>query len=140
MNDENVMSEELAFHEVEKWADENCINIYVKNKDGETALDAAVQWLTKAIMMGTLILNDENEFEYTVSNKSPNGYAGEKLIFKEPNGGAYMAMDKFKDQEGVHKTLAVASAITGKDIPWFGKISNFDYKICATIASFFIAG
>lgn len=140
MSDENVMTEELAFHEVERWADENCINIYVKNKDGETALDAAVQWLTKAIMKGTLILNDENEFEYTVSNKSPNGYAGEKLIFKEPNGGAYMAMDKFKDQEGVHKTLAVASAITGKDIPWFGKISNFDYKICATIASFFIAG
>ena len=64
----------------------------------------------------------------------------EKIVLKNPTGAAYMAMDKFKEQEGVHKTMAVASAITGQDIRWFSNIANNDYKVISIIVGFFIAG
>lgn len=135
-----VMSEELAMQEIERWADENDFDLYVKGPNGMQILDSSVPKLMKAIQNGSLVLNDNNEFEYTVSDKSPSGFAGEKITFKTPSGAGFMAMDSYKDQESVHKQLAVASAATGKDVGWFGKLSARDYKIAFIIAGFFIAG
>lgn len=140
MKKENVMTEDLAMKELERWADDKDIDIYVTDGNGNKVLDASIPRLLKEIQRGTLYLNDNCDFEYVISSKSPEGYAGEKIVLKNPNGAAYMAMDKFKEQEGVHKTMAVASAITGQDIRWFSNIANNDYKLISNIVSFFIAG
>lgn len=140
MEKENVMTEDLAMKELERWADDKDIDIYVTDGNGKKVLDASIPRLLKEIQRGSLYLNDDCDFVYVISSKSPNGYAGEKLTLVNPDGSAYMAMDKFKEQEGVHKTLAVASAITGQDISWFSKIANNDYKVVTTIVGFFIAG
>lgn len=140
MEKENVMTEELAMKELERWVDDKDIDIYVTDRNGNKVLDASIPRLLKEIQRGTLYLNDDCDFVYVISSKSPEGYAGEKITLKNPNGAAYMAMDKFKEQEGVHKTMAVASAITGQDIRWFSNIANNDYKLISNIVSFFIAG
>lgn len=140
MKDEKVMSEELAMKEIERWAEDKDIDLYVVDGNGKKILDASVPRLLKEIQRGSLYLNDDCDFVYVISSKSPEGYAGEKLTLKNPTGAAYMAMDKFKEQEGVHKTLAVASAITGQDIRWFANIANNDYKVVSIIVGFFIAG
>ncbi len=140
MKDEKVMSEELAMKEIERWAEDKDIDIYVVDGNGKRILDASVPRLLKEIQRGSLYLNDDCDFVYVISSKSPEGYASEKLTLKNPTGAAYMAMDKFKEQEGIHKTLAVASAITGQDIRWFANIANNDYKVVSIIVGFFIAG
>ena len=140
MKDEKVMSEELAMKEIERWAEDKDIDIYVVDRDGKRILDASVPRLLKEIHRGSLYLNDDCDFVYVISSKSPEGYAGEKLTLKNPTGAAYLAMDKFKEQEGIHKTLAVASAITGQDIRWFANLANNDYKVVSIIVGFFIAG
>lgn len=140
MKDEKVMSEELAMKEIERWAEDKDIDLYVVDGNGKKILDASVPRLLKEIQRGSLYLNDDCDFVYVISSKSPEGYAGEKLTLKNPTGAAYMAMDKFKEQEGIHKTLAVASAITGQDIRWFANIANNDYKVVSIIVGFFIAG
>lgn len=140
MKDEKVMSEELAMKEIERWAEDKDIDIYVVDRDGKRILDASVPRLLKEIQRGSLYLNDDCDFVYVISSKSPEGYAGEKITLKNPTGAAYMAMDKFKEQEGIHKTLAVASAITGQDIRWFANLANNDYKVVSIIVGFFIAG
>lgn len=140
MEKENVMTEELAMKEVERWADDKDIDIYVTDGNGKRILDSSIPRLLKEIQRGNLYLNDDSDFVYVISNKSPEGYAGEKITLKNPTGAAYMAMDKFKEQEGVHKTMAVASAITGQDIRWFSNIANNDYKVISIIVGFFIAG
>lgn len=140
MKEEKVMSEELAMKEIERWAEDKDIDIYVVDRDGKRILDASVPRLLKEIQRGSLYLNDDCDFVYVISSKSPEGYAGEKLTLKNPTGAAYMAMDKFKEQEGIHKTLAVASAITGQDIRWFANLANNDYKVVSIIVGFFIAG
>lgn len=142
MENENKteISEELAMKDLERWAEDNDIDLYVTTKDGDKLLDATAPKLIKAIQRGSLVLNDQCEFEYTISQKSPQGFAGEKIVLRTPTSAAYMAMDSFKEQQSVHKTLALLSAMTGKDVSWFAKLSNIDYKILNFITSFFIAG
>ena len=140
MEKEKVMSEDLAMKEIERWAEDKDIDIYVMDNSGKRVLDSSIPRLLKEIQRGNLFLNDDCDFVYVISDKSPEGYAGEKITIKNPTGAAYMAMDKFKEQEGVHKTLAVASAITGQDIRWFANIANNDYKVVSIIVGFFIAG
>lgn len=134
------MSEEQAMAEIKKWAEENDFDLYEKGPDGTPVLDASVPKLVKAMRAGRLVLNDENNLEYTVSQKSPAGYAGTKITFKTPSGAGFMAMDSFKNQEAIHRQIAVASASTGMDIRWFGKLHAIDYKIAFIIAGFFLAG
>ena len=140
-NEEKIeMSEELAREDLEQWAAANDIDLFVTGPNGEKLLDAGASKLIKAIQKGRLVLTSDNDFEYTISDKSPAGYAGKKLCVEAPSGAAYMAMDKFKEQEGFHKTAALLSAITGQDVAFFAKIHNTDFKILNTVASFFIAG
>ena len=134
------MSEELAREDLEKWADANEIDLLVAGPNGEKVLDTGAAKLIKAIQKGRLVLTGDNEFEYTISEKSPPGYAEKKLLIKAPVGAAYMAMDKFKDQEGFHKTAAFLSATTGQDVAFFSKIHNIDFKVLNAVASFFMAG
>lgn len=138
--EKNEMSEELAREDLEKWADANEIDLLVAGPNGEKVLDAGAAKLIKAIQKGRLVLTGDNEFEYTISEKSPAGYAGKKLLITAPGGAAYMAMDKFKDQEGFHKTAAFLSATTGQDVAFFSKIHNIDFKVLNAVASFFMAG
>lgn len=135
-----TMTEEVAMEEVRRWAEINDISLEVQDKDGNKVMDSAVPKLAKCVMSGRLVVNDEGDFEYTVSDRSPTGFAGEKLKLAAPNGAAYMGMDKFKAGQDVHKTLAVAAAVTGKDVAWFAKLDNRDYKIITIIISFFAAG
>lgn len=134
------MSEELAMEEVRRWAEMNDIDLTVRNADGVQVMDAAVPKLAAQVRGGRLALNDDGEFVYTVSGKSPAGFAGEKITFRPPTGAAYMAMDGYKDTQTVHKLMAFASAMTGKDVSWFSKLSNQDYKVVNNIVNFFIAG
>ena len=75
MEKKEVMSEELALQEIERWADENDIDIYVKGQNGETMLDASIPKLIRKIQSGALVVNDENDFVYTVSDKSPSVFS-----------------------------------------------------------------
>lgn len=135
-----TMSEELALEEVKRWAEANDIDLMVKSKDGEDVFDAAVPKLVKCVQQGRLVVNDEDGIEYTISNKSPEGVAGEKIVLTAPTTAGYMAMDKYKDKENIHKMLALAAAMTGKDVAWFAKLHNTDYKVITIIVNFFIVG
>lgn len=140
MEKKNVMSEEMALDELKKWAEDNELDIFSTDDKGRTIIDSAMLKLAKKMQEGSLSINENNEIEYIVSEHSPAGYAGEKLTFTSPDGSAFMATDKFKQEEGTHRVLAVASAMTGQDIRWFAKLNHVDYKIAILIASFFIGG
>lgn len=141
MSEQNVvMSEELALAEVKRWAEANDIEITAEGEDGAQKLDAAVPKLVRAVQQGRLVVNDNGDFEYTVSASSPAGFAGEVLKFAEPTGAAYLTMDKFKGEQSFHKLMGVASAMTGKDVSWFSRLGNHDFKVVMYIAGFFIGG
>ena len=140
MEKKELMTEEMALDELKNWAEDNDLDIFLTDDKGRVVIDNALLKLAKKMQEGVLSINDNKELEYTVSERSPAGYAGEKLTFKSPDGSAFIATDKFKEQEGAHRLLAVASAMTGQDIRWFAKLNHSDYKVVTLVTSFFIGG
>ena len=94
--------------------------------------------VTRAIRRGSLVLEDDGEFAYTVSARSPGSCAGERLRLVEPNLRAYMAMDGYKDTDQIHKAMAMAAAITGKPTRWFSSLSGSDWKVVSAVLSFLL--
>jgi hypothetical protein len=92
----------------------------------------------KATTLGRLVFNDSGILTYTISDKSES--SGQAIEIKRPKGAAYMEMDRYKDQQGVHKTYAVLAAMTGKDSSFFSKLDGIDLKPFMSIVTLFLAG
>jgi len=92
-----------------------------------------------AIKRGRLIYNEDESLTYKFSNKVER-YKDKELIIKRPKGAAYMEMDRFKDQQGVHKTYAVVGAMTGHEAKYFSEVDGIDLKPLNAIVVLFLAG
>ena len=64
MEKEKVMSEDLAMKEIERWAEDKDIDIYVMDNSGKRVLDSSIPRLLKEIQRGNLFLNDDCDFVY----------------------------------------------------------------------------
>ena len=136
-----VMSEELAENEFSRWAEENDINTDVgeMNEDEKKSFGGMKKKIVKSIASGQTVVNDGGSLEVTLGKSNPEGYAGNVLTFKAPSAQAYLGIDNFKDNQNIHKMVAVMSAMTGKDISYFSKICIKDFKLFIVIATFFLA-
>ena len=133
------MSEELAMEEVRRWAEMNDIDLEGGSDEVKAAFESGTKRIVRAIRRGLLELSESGDFVYTVSARSPAGFAGEKIVLAAPTGKAFMAIDSFKQSEIFHRILAFASAMTGKDVGWFGRLSHTDFAIISDIVGFFMA-
>ena len=137
---ENAMSETLAENEFLRWAENADISVDTSdmNDEEKATFESLKRRIVKSIVKGQTIVNDDDNLEVTLSAKNPAGYAGEKLTFEPPTAQAYIGIDNFKAHQTIHKMIAVMSAMTGKDIGFFSKIANNDFKIFMAIATFFL--
>lgn len=138
MSEKNVMSDELAEQEFNKWAEMANIDVSAFGDEEAGAFQKAKQRISSAFKKGALILNDDGTLEYEISQASPAGYAGDKVKISQLNGRAWLAADKYKAEEQIHKLIAVASAITGKDTGWFANLASGDFLIFTNIVSLFM--
>lgn len=136
-----TMSAELAEKEIMQWAENNDIDMIGATFDDndKLALKMTKERLVKAMTRGALTVNDKGNFVYTVSDKSPDGWAGSVVEMSPPNGRAYMSIDNYKTSQLNHKIIAITSAITGKDIGWFSNLHNTDYKMFTGITQLFMS-
>ncbi|MBQ6782298.1 MAG: hypothetical protein IJP62_13895 [Treponema sp.] len=139
MNEKNeVMSEELAEKEFERWVNLANIDLSGYAEDEVVAFLKIKKRISNAFKNGSLFVNDDGTLEYEVSQASPAGYAGDKVKISGLNGRAWLAADKYKSEEQIHKLIAVASAITGKDTGWFANLASGDFLIFTNIVSLFM--
>lgn len=127
---------ETAEAEFNSWAEDWEIDTDVEDMDDEDKTDFNSQKLKliKAMRFGRLEYDRDNEtFKYTGKFKE-----GEVKI-KMPNGAAMMAMDKYKDREGVHKTYAILAAMTGKSANYFSSLAGIDLKPYLAVVTLFLA-
>ncbi len=61
------------------------------------------------------------------------------VTLKMPSGEGYMEMDRYKDQQGVHKFMAVMGHMTGKPVKVFSGMSGIDLKFCMAVSTLFLA-
>ena len=138
MSDMN-MNEEAAEKEFERWAEFQGLEFDgLDEKTAATVETGFKKTLVKSLMKGSLIFNDDGNLEYTVSDRSPAGYAGEKVTITGMTGKVWMAMDGYKDTEQMHKIVAAASALTGKDHSWFARLSGKDFNLFASVVGLFL--
>ena len=109
--------------------------------DNESKIDFTrlkKQFIT-AVERGRLSFNDDETLSYTFSDKSASK-AGQVLKMGRPKGAAYMEMDKYKEQQGIHKFYSVMAAMSGHDPKYFSDIDGIDLKPLQAIVSLFLAG
>ena len=103
MNDEKI-TRELAEQEFVSYCESNDIDCdeSAMNEEDADAFKPIKESFIKACRAGRVVVDGKN-LEYTISDFSPQGYAGNKLTIGRPNGSAMLAMDGYKDTQSMHK-------------------------------------
>jgi len=110
------------------------------NQDDKIDFESQKSKIVNAIMKGRMVYDDSGIIKYTISEKSGEKLQGKEISIRRPKGAAYMEMDRFKDRQGVHKTYAVLSAMTGQDEAFFSKLDGIDLKPFMAVVTLFLAG
>ena len=132
---ENKEEKTFEEQEFENWCDANELETDVSKMKEELvgAFEDRMKRFTKALKQQRLVVKGE-ELEYTVSKVSPDGFAGDKLTIKAPRGNAFIGTS----DDSAKKTMALMSAMTGKDIGYFGKLDIRDYLFLAGVVGAFL--
>lgn len=127
---------EMAEDEFNAWAEDWEIDTDTEdmNDEDKTGFNTQKLKLIRAMRFGRLEYDREDEtLKYTGKHKE-----GEVKI-KRPGGAALMAMDKYKDREGVHMQYAVLAAMTGKSSGYFSSLDGIDLKPYMAVVALFLA-
>jgi hypothetical protein len=130
--------EDKSIHDAEfdRWAEAWEIDIDAESMTEEDRDDfrGHKAKLTNAMKRGRLVYEDETDsLKYTLAKSE-----GEVRI-ERPRGSALIAMDKYKDREGVHKTYAVLGVMTKKEPKFFSNLDGIDLKPFLSVVALFLA-
>jgi hypothetical protein len=92
----------------------------------------------KACMQGRVTV-DGRSLKYTNSEFTVQEFR-EEVTISRPSGHAFMAMDGYKETQGVHKLQGFVSSMTGKEVKYFSKIDSGDWLFYRDMAVLFLAG
>lgn len=134
-----VVAKEVAEEAFEEWCDANGFESDEEDLSEDELLSFKInkKTIVKAIMAGRAVTDDE-KITYTISNHSPEGFAGMKLEINAPTGRFWTAMDGFKSQDTQKKIISCMSELTGKDRKFFEKIHGFDFRFLQAVVIFFM--
>lgn len=92
--------------------------------------------VVKAIMIGRAAVGEDGNIVYNL--KDPV-HGTDAVTLRMPRGEGYMEMDRFKEQQGVRKFMAVMGHMTGKPVKMFADMSGIDIKFCMAVSTLFLA-
>jgi len=77
--------------------------------------------------------------ELILKLKFPLGEIEELIFRSEFNSSAFIHMDRYKDKEGMKKTLSFLGGWTKTDPKQFHKLDARDMKLCLSLVTLFLA-
>ena len=128
---------EVAEAEFARFAQIWDIDVNTDNMSGEDKESFNQQRgrIVNQIMAGHATVDEAGDIRYKL--KYPEGSVTE-LHFRVPKGDAYMAMDKFKDRQNIHKTNAFLGAMTKQPPQLFSNMDARDVKFCQGVVVLFL--
>jgi hypothetical protein len=90
----------------------------------------------KAICIGRATVGDTGDISYTFKEAI---HGVDSVTLTMPRGEGYMEMDRYKEQQGVHKFMAVMGHMTGKPVKVFSGMGGIDLKFCMAVSTLFLA-
>jgi hypothetical protein len=131
MTKENVVAPEMAEAEFDRFVEAMDLDVDTQYMDEEdrTAFDKQKRRIIKAMINGSLIINENGEAVY-----APQRSNMEKAItFHERTGASLMAMDNKKKNQDMAKTYAVMADMTSEHPGTFAKLKGTDIKVCEAL-------
>jgi predicted ATPase len=109
----------------------------LKDAEEKDNFNALKNQIITAIQRGRLCLNENDDLEYTISDKTKNeNKRGKKLTIKMPVGATYMELLKKNKDKMIYAALG---HMTGHAIEWFSDISGIDLKPLHAVVNLFLA-
>lgn len=85
----------------------------------------------RAIMQGSLVVNDSGEPIFTPQRKGSTSH--HSITFHEPCGSALQEMDRKKAGQDIGKMIVVMGNVTKTAAPKFAGLKHPDFKVCMAI-------
>lgn len=130
---EPIVAKEVAESEFDRFVDMMDLDVDVSIMDEEdiTAFKKQKSRIIKAMMAGSLVINDNGEAAY-VPQHSRSKYK-ELITFREHSGASVMAMDGKKKNQSVAATYAMMADMSGLHPGTFAGLVGTDIKVCMAI-------
>lgn len=124
---------EFAELEIGRFADAMDLDLDPKGMDDEDrkSLTSAKRRLTRALLAGSLVVNDDGQPVFTTSD-------GKTVTFKETKGAALISMDQRKKDHDIERMFTFMGESTEEDRALFANMQSRDIKVCIAIASLFL--
>ena len=130
------IAREAAVVDFERFVDtwEIDANIAAMNAEDKESFNLQKERIIVQIMAGDATV-DQTGAELTYTPRHSNH--GE-ITFRIPKGAAYMAMDQFKERQGMHKLAGFMASMTGEAAKTFSNMDSRDVKFCMGVAILFL--
>jgi hypothetical protein len=96
--------------------------------------------LIQVIGKGRIIMDEDKSaviLQLVAPLELENGETVRELAFREPTAGGLKKLDRFKDNEKMAKTIALASDITGQPVGVIDRMGSRDLSTMGAIVSLF---
>ena len=133
---EQKVGREVAEAEFERFVDTMDLDVDETRMDGEdrTSYRDLKERILRAIEHGHLVVDEKGQPVYTPRA----GTQAQPIIFHEPTGASFMAMDSKKKDQNVAKMYAVMADMTHLDAKVFASMAARDLKICQALVTLFL--
>ena len=140
MSDEKKIDKELAEKEFVNFCENNEIEYdeSAMNDDESSSFSAIKKRFLKACEAGRVEV-EGTSINYTISNFSPEGFAGKVITLKRPSGHAFASMDGYKSDRDMARQIAFMSAMAGQETKYFSKIDGSDWRFIQDISTIFLS-
>jgi hypothetical protein len=136
MNSVDAATAELEFERFVECMD---LDVNEKTMTDEDRVDfqSLKDLFVKNVKSGKITVNDDGE--PTVHFQKTENLSVERVTFFEPDGAAFLALDKGKKNADNAKQFMMMGEITKQDPSLFSKMKNRDLKVCKVIMTLFLA-
>lgn len=124
---------ETALNEFERWTNSMDLDVDTSGMDEEdlTAFNKQKNKIIRSLELGSMIINDSGEAEYTPRNARSR--VKDPIVFRERSGASLMAMDGKKKGYNVTKTYSVLADMCNVHPSVFSGLIGTDIKVCEAV-------
>lgn len=141
MEDKDKIDRETAELIFQQFCEDWDIDIDDSDMDDDSKVDFQKykKTIIKKIMTGSLIYDESNEsFSYTLKKPLSDGTNGGYITIKRSSGASSIGMDKYKENETMHKTFAKMANMIDKPVQFISRMDDIDIKVLQAVFILFL--
>ncbi len=139
-NVDELVGPEMVEEEFMRWVEAMDLDHDLSGMDDEDkkSLESQKRIMFRSMARGHLVVTEEGDLLFTPQATRDVEEPGKPIRFKEPKGGAFLAMDKKKKNHDVSKTHATLAEMTGQPMGRYAKMASRNLRVCHAVVALFL--